>query len=191
MKKCGNKQGLKMATDADWAGMYTVTGEKRSRTGSYASYDGMPVAWKSAFQQCKGSEFKVHTPGPGDTEEEAEVPIYSTSSGEAEVHAAADTGKLGMHILFMGEEINIPMVRPVKIDIDAGAALGFIQNTGTVGRMKHIDLRSTWVTSMRDRNILEFVKIPGDENIADFFTKIITGPKFKKFQDEMMKEMTE
>ena len=173
VKRKGVRTGLKTSSDADWAGLYAVLGEKRSRTGILAEYDNMPVAWKSSWQQCKGTEFS----------EDADI---ATSSAEAETYAAADAAKLSIHLKNICEEIDIAVSKPVIIAIDAGAALGFINNTGSIGRMKHIDLHESWVSQMRDRQQVSFKKVPGTENPADFFTKIITGPEFKKHQGSLM-----
>ena len=56
-KQNGNREGLMLSSDADWAGLYSVNKEKRSRTGILATYDGMPFAWRSSYQKCKGTEF--------------------------------------------------------------------------------------------------------------------------------------
>ena len=176
IKQPGCKRGLEVSCDADWAGMYALCGEKRSRTGIIALYDGMPIAWRSAYQQCKGTEWMC-------------TDLISTSSAESEVYSAADAAKLAIHLYYVCEEVGIPVPAPVKINIDAGAALGFIQNTGTIGRMKHIDLRSDWVQTMRSTGRIEFVKIPGEDNLADFFTKIHTGNKVKEMLQVLMKQM--
>ena len=78
--------------------------------------------------------------------------------------------------------------RPVKIYIDAQAAKGFIQNTGVIGRMKHIDLRSAWIDIARNDRV-EFVRVPGEDNEADFFTKILQGPSFAKAANRMMQPL--
>ena len=176
VKKMGVRTGLTASSDADWAGLYKVLGEKRSRTGTVIKYDEMPVGWKSSWQQCKGTEYDL----------EADI---ATSSAEAETYAAADSAKMAIHLKNICEEIDIAVSKPVVIDIDAGAALGFINNTGSVGRMKHIDLRESWVNQMRDRKQVTFRKVPGTSNPADFFTKIITGPEFKRHQDELMSKI--
>ena len=44
MSWADNKTGLDLSTDADFAGLYKVNGEVRSRTGIIALYDGMAVA---------------------------------------------------------------------------------------------------------------------------------------------------
>ena len=142
----------------------------------------MPVMWKSGFQQCKSTGFISN---PSDEH------LISTSSGEAETHAAADAAKSALNIKHVCQEIDISVPEKVIIGIDAGAALGFINNTATIGRMKHIDLRKEWVRTLRDRSEIDFIKVDGEDNPADFFTKILTGPKFKQSQDRMMKELSE
>ena len=106
---------LKVWTDADWAGLYTLIGEKRSRTGLLVTYDGVPVAWKSSFQQCKGTMAKPGT--------ETDDCLITTSSGESEVHAASDGVKLGLHIKYFAEETEVPVPTKIPVHIDAGAAI--------------------------------------------------------------------
>lgn len=148
-----------------------MNGEKRSRSGVEATYDGMPIAWKSSSQKCKNTEYCED--------------LVATSSGEAEVYAASDAAKLGLHLKHMCEELGIPVEEKVKIHIDAGAAMGFINNTAAIGRMKHIDLRAAWIGTLRDKSI-EFIRIPGEDNRADFYTKIHTGPKVKEVLERSM-----
>ena len=64
------------------------------------------------------------------------------------------------------------MPHPLIIYIDATAAIGFIENTGGGGKMKHLDIKEGWIQLLRDRDIAEFWKIEGPLNLADFFTKL-------------------
>ena len=184
----GENDGLEISSDADWAGLYKLLGEKRSRTGILVTYNGMPVSWKSSFQQCKGTEISPYLSiiEREILDEEGEI---STSSAESETHAAADATKVAMHMTHICEEIGEEIEKPVEINIDAGAAMGFINNTGTIGRMKHIDLRQAWMDQVRDRSKVKFKKIAGPDNPADFFTKVITGPPFKIVQERLMKKI--
>ena len=176
MKRKGNREGLKVSSDASHADMYTITKgeEKRSRSGIEVTYDGMPIDWRSQYQKCTGTEYN------GDRD------LIALSSGEAETYAAADAAKLAMHFKYVCEETDIKVPKKVAITIDAAAAEGFIQNTGKIGRMKHIDLREAWVKDLRDRQHIEFIRKTGPENPADFFTKIITGSQFKAAEDRLM-----
>ena len=112
--------------------------------------------------------------------------LISTSSGESEVHSASDAAKLAQHLKFVCEEINIPVSEKVPIYIDAGAAIGFITNTCSIGRMKHIDLRESWVEQLRRKDHLQWVKTPGPDNRSDTFTKIGTGSDFTKGVEGLM-----
>ena len=66
--------------------------------------------------------------------------------------------------------------------------MGFITNTANVSRMKHIDLRQSWIDTLRDKKI-KFIRIPGEDNKADFFTKILSGPKTMEALEYMMKPL--
>ena len=179
IRRKGNNDGLQVWVDGDWAGLYCLTGEKRSRTGILVTYNGMPVAWKSCFQQCKGSMAK-------DTGTPEDMHQISTSSGESEIHAAAEAAKLGRHIKYVLEEINAPVSDSIPVFVDAGAALGFIGNTCSIGRMKHIDLRDSWVEQLRRKDFLKWTKVPGTENKADTFTKILMGAEFARGTQGLM-----
>ena len=70
--------------------------------------------------------------------------------------------------------------------VDAGAAIGFINNTGAPARLKHISLRLAWVRQLRDHSRVMFIKVLGTENPVDFFTKNQAYPAFKEAEDRLM-----
>lgn len=180
VRKAGVQSGLQAQSDADWAGMYTLSKgmEMRSRTGILITYNDMPVTWKSHYQQCKGTFY--------DEGKDYDEYLIATSSAESEVHAAADAAKEVKHLRYVAEELELNLPKKTDIKIDAGAAMGFIHNTGTVGRMKHIDVRCSWVQTLRDDSDINFVKIAGTDNKADFFTKIQPTTAFQGFEAVMM-----
>ena len=101
MNDNAKKEGFVVASvDSDWVGLYSTTGETRSRLGSIITLDGirMPVAciWASQHQTCVGTSYKEGL-------EEAEM-AQSRLSAEAELyaqhcqHSAADTIKLALHL---------------------------------------------------------------------------------------------
>ena len=182
IKRAGNREGFVWSSDSDWGGLYALIDELRSRSGVYGTYDGFPVFWKSCYQQCRGTEFDPMSPYTDDGSNS----IISTSSAEAETHAASEALKLALHGNYVAEEIGLPVDSMVHINIDAGAALGFINNTASVGRMKHIDMRDGWVQQLRDHSKVKFHKIAGTDNDADFFTKVLPIPAFEKAMCKMM-----
>ena len=54
--------------------------------------------------------------------------------------------------------------------------------------MKHIDLRQGWIDTMRNKQ-LKYKRVPGTENPADFFTKIVVGPALRKVESELMNQL--
>ena len=65
---------------------------------------------------------------------------------------------------------------------------GFASNTGTTGRLKHIDLREEWVQELRSNSTIK-VKVDTTFNKSDQFTKIIPVTDFQRLEDEMMPEI--
>ena len=183
VRRVGNNQGLAIHSDSDWAGLYTISigQELRSRTGIYITYNGMAVTWKSYFQQCVSTNY--------DKRAEDSVDVFATSSAEAEIHAATDAVKEGLHLKYIAEELSIYVPNKIRVGVDAGAAIGFINNTGSPQRLKHIDLRLAWVNQLRDHSRVEFVKVIGTENPADFFTKIQGYPAFKEAEERMTQRL--
>ena len=145
----------------------------------------MPITWKSFFQQCVSTK---HTTVDGATNEEM-MDVIATSSAEAEIHVASDAVKEGLHLKYIADELSLNVGEKIKIGVDAGVAIGFISNTGAPARLKHISLRLAWVRQLRDHSRVEFTKVLGTDNPADFFTKIQGYPAFKEAEDSLMKRL--
>ena len=189
VRRKGDCQGLEVFSDADYAGMYKATNgeEKRSRTGIEVTYNGMTIDWHSHYQKCTGTEKKGGI-GRWDGEDRLSLAL---STCESETYAAADAAKLAMHYKVVCDELQMEVPESVPIVIDASAAEGFINNTTKLSRMKHIDIRETWVRDLRDRDHIRFIRKPGTENRADFFTKILTGKLLQEAEDRMMGSLDE
>ena len=128
----------------------------------------MVIDAHSSLQKTVSSEF---------TEVEA---MIATSSGNAELIAASGATTRGLHLSYIIEELGQPIERPIRVGLDANAALGFLDNTGSSGRMKHLDIREDWIQQARDRTIVEFHKEPTEEIDSDFFTKLHDKTDFDK-----------
>ena len=181
----GNFEGLTVESDSDWAGLYTAVGEVRSRSGTLIKYNGMPVGWLSKLQKCLGTSLK---PDMEDTFANDDIDAYeiATSSAGAELHAAADSLKLGMHIHHVAKELNLPVSDTIIMKVDSTAAIGKIQGPRGSGKMKHLDLRDAWIQRLRNKKIVDIVKVLGTENGADFFTKLLSRADFCKEEDRLM-----
>ena len=119
---------------------------------------------------------------------EAEV---AQSSAEGEPYAAADTLKLAIHQSYVAEELNIPIPSPLIMLVDATAAIGKIRGPRGGGKLNHIDLRQDWIKLLKNHKIVEVVKIPGEANPSDCFTKILGRVAFNKSESELMGKIDE
>ena len=99
--------------------------------------------------------------------------------------------KEGVHIKYIADELEIKVSRKIRIGVDAGAAIGFINNTGAPARLKHINLRMAWVQQLRDHSKVEFIKVHvlGAANPADSFTKIQNYSEFKRAEENLMGQL--
>jgi len=170
------RPGIMHYSDSDWAGLYAYTGETRSRSGMLVTYNDMPISWHSKHQKCKGTAHK----------EDLDLFHIATASAEAELYAAADAVKACLHLRYIGQELNIALDPITTLQVDATAAIGKIQGPRGGGKMKHIDLRQGWIKQLRDQTLCKVVKIAGEENLADSFTKLLPLSSFKETEGQLM-----
>ena len=173
ISRSGDNSGFNISTDADWAGLYSVTGETRSRTGVMIMYNGMPVLWYTGLQKTISSQW---------CDDEAQI---ATSSANAEAIAASETMQRALHVSYIAEEMGMEVSRPIKIEIDANAALGFINNTESSTKMKHLDIRADWIQLIRDRGLADFIKVDGKVIKADFMTKLLNRVEYNRQHKEL------
>ena len=65
-----------------------------------------------------------------------------------------------------------------------------LDSTDKCTKIKMIDMREEWVELLRNRTLLQTAKVPGPENEADFFTKILPEPAFRAAEEyRMMKKI--
>ena len=70
--------------------------------------------------------------------------------------------------------------------VDATAAIGKVQGPCGGGKIEHIDLRADWIKELRDLSICILEKVPGEENLADGFTKLLGRNMFRVFVELRM-----
>ena len=186
LREADCQTGLQVWSDADFAGLwargYETTRERRSRTGTYITYNNVPVIWVSKFQKATSLSYK------GDTEEQY-IEDMALSTANSELWAGAETAKDAEKLKWVCEEMQIEVPSKIILNIDAAAAIGFIDSTSKSSDIKTIDMRCEWVKMLRSRDRFATCKVPGEINEADFFTKILPGPAFKQAEDRMMKPL--
>ena len=94
-----------------------------------------------------------------------------------------------LNLKYTSEEVNVNFPRPAHLLMDNTAAEAFTKNTVVRTKLKHNDVRQEWVRCLRDHNLLVPLHVPSADNLADFFTKILPGPVFKRLRDRMMVEL--
>ena len=138
-------------------------------------YNGMPILWYTGLQKTTSSHWVDDDPDDPDSE-----PAIATSSANGETIAASDTLARALHVTYVCEEVNLAVPRPIIIDMDAEAAMGFLRNTGGNGKMKHLDIRKSWIQQLRNKEVVEFRKMAGTQIPANFLTKLLDRVEYNR-----------
>jgi transposase InsO family protein len=145
------QQILHVYADADFAG---DKDGRKSTTGMIILRGSHPIAWLSKLQ-----------------------PIVTTSTTEAEFVAAATATKEG---LWMRKLLTVFKGTATQFILkgDNEACIQLIRNktAGVGGRTKHIDVQYMFVRERRERGDLRVEYVSTHLQMADMFTKALTGP---------------
>ena len=140
---------------------------RRSRTG-YACYlFGNLTGWNSRRQQS--------------------VSLSTAESEYVALSACAQYGKWYQGLVSdMG--IELAYYEPVVILTDSQSARNIANSPiNAISKYsKHIEQRVHWFRELIRAGTLRVNFIPGNENIADIFTKCLAKPKFRMFRDRLM-----
>ena len=141
---------------------------------------GAPIVWKSTASSeaaCNSKFAEMHP---------------SLSSGEAEIYAASNATMEFLHLSYVVEEMNLPnFPKPIQLQCDASTALAFMGNTCRRSRLKHLDVRQDWVTTLRDNNIVIGKKVATNLNLADIGTKILGPIIFEGLRNQILSTISD
>jgi hypothetical protein len=168
--------GWTFYSDSDFAGNAEVNNKRRSQTGYLARCGEGLVMFHS-----KTSSTAFACPAIGESH-------VSTSVGEAETYAVGNAAKSIMSLQYMSEEMGLPFPQRIICQVDSNTAKSFSDNSCKKSKLKHIDCRQEWVQVLRNKNILKCVHVPGTENLADLFTKILDPGDFIRQRNTIMVE---
>jgi hypothetical protein len=166
--------GWEFFVDSDHAGNTESINKSRSQSGYIAMVNGAPVMWASKVASVCFADRRI---------EESHA---DTSSGAAEVYAAGNASMDFMYLGHVDDEMGIAFPAPYKLEIDNTAAKTFAKNTATKTKLGHIDVRQDWVRVLRDKEISKPIGVPGEINLADMFTKILSKPVFEKHRNNCL-----
>ena len=151
-----SEEDLKGYSDSDWA-------VKHSISGSVFIWGRAAINWS-----CK------------------KQPSVALSSCEAEIMAASESSKDAVYFSRFLTELGLGSSTPPALGVDNQGAIDLAYNPEHHQRTKHIERRHFYVRELVEQHEITVPYVPTDENVADFFTKPLTDPKFTYFRDIIM-----
>ncbi|CAI7771267.1 unnamed protein product [Closterium sp. NIES-53] len=141
--------------DADDAG----DKQNRTSTGGYVFiFGGAAVSWSSQCIECA-----------------------TLSSTESEYVAATEAGKEAHRLCFVLAEFQLlDAGKPTILHADNQSAITVVEGLGLKGNLKHMERRYAWLQHMVKRGKIALQYILTTEQLADFLTKALHLPAFKR-----------
>ena len=133
---------MKAYSDADWAGCKAT---RKSTTGGCVMVGEHAIKGWSRTQS-----------------------LVALSSAESELYATLKASAEALGLIAMMRDLGYLLSGEVWGD--ASAALGIIHRHG-LGKTRHIDISLLWVQETAANKRLQYRKVLGRDNPADFFTK--------------------
>ncbi|XP_071740339.1 secreted RxLR effector protein 161-like [Rutidosis leptorrhynchoides] len=150
---------LKAYVDSDWgkASMF-----RKSVTDYCVFLNGSLVSWKSK-----------------------KLATISRSSAEAEYRALADVTCEIVWILKLLVELEYKVVLPVEVFVDNKAAIKIASNPVFHENTKHFEIDLHFVRDKLSAGVIDVKKIESANNVADLFTKGLSGPQHRVLCDHL------
>ena len=80
-------------------------------------------------------------------------------------------------------EVGFPIYGPIPLCTDNQAVIFLTVNPAVKHQMKHIDIRHHYIQEQYENKVVEPFHIPGEENLANLFTKSLAVTKVEKFRE--------
>ena len=143
-------------SDSDWA-------VKHSTTGFTFQYCKASISWGSRRQQS-----------------------IALSSCEAEIVAASEACKEGIYLRRFFQELGLQDETPTSLSVDNSAARDLAYNPQHHERMKHVERRHFFIRELVELEHLVVPLVKTDENLSDFFTKVLPPRMFIPLRNKIM-----
>ena len=103
--------------------------------------------------------------------------MIALSSAESELYGSIKAAAEGLGQMSLLKDWGMDFLG--KILADASAALGIISRQG-LGKVRHIDTSYLWIQQVSAERELEFIRVPGQSNVADLMTKDLDSSTIHK-----------
>ena len=143
-------------SDSDWA-------VKHSTSGFVFTYCKAAISWASKRQQS-----------------------VALSSCEAEIVAASEAGKEAVYLRRFFTELGLQDSTPTSLSVDNSAARDLAYNPQHHERVKHIERRHFFIRELVELESIVVPLVRTDENISDFFTKVLPPRMFIPMRNKIM-----
>ena len=107
--------------------------------------------------------------------------LVTTSTFEAEMLNLVVTTKDLLIALGTIKELRMPIEEGPIIYTDSQTTLEVLSSEVLKKRSKHVAIKIAYLRDLVNKKILRYEKIPGEENLADAFTKALDREKHAKF----------
>ena len=109
-------------------------------------------------------------------------PHVSLSSTESEYTTASKVGCEIMWMRYLFQELGYDTSRPSPLLVDNKSAIQVAKHPEHQSTMKHVHRAYHWIRDHVERGEIAVSHVPGDDNMADIFTKPLGRVKFSKFR---------
>ncbi|KAL7530325.1 hypothetical protein ACHAWF_005014 [Thalassiosira exigua] len=159
--KKGEPWELVCFTDSDYAG---DPDSRRSVSGYILYVCGVPIIWRSKMQQS-----------------------VTLSSSEAEWVSLSEAVKEIMFVLHLLEFMGIKVQYPVTVRVDNIGTIFMSTNLTTMGRTKHVDVRTKYVREYVKDDVLKLIFVKFEDNDSHIMTKNYLSDLQKKHSSRIVK----
>jgi hypothetical protein len=180
-------------SDSDFASNAAPGNKRRSQLGEIAMWGDAPIQFAARVSTV---QMGYAPPAAGFRSLAPPVTAHPTitqehvaqSSAEAETYALALCMNGLLALSYTCDEANIAFPRPAVVNVDNTAAIAFSKPSGGTGRtrLKHIDVRSEWVTVLRESGLVTTAHVDTGDQLADILTKILDQDSFTRLRDKLM-----
>ena len=113
------------------------------------------------------------------------TPSVATSTTHAEYVALAELLKEELHVMFLLEDMELKVSKPMSILTDSTGAIGVAKFERVNNRTKHIDVRYHFCREYVKDKTVELVKVKSEDNVADMFTKNLGKTVLSRLLEKM------